>query len=46
MYLFEVKKPDESKGDVGLLQASSRTIPAEEAFQPRSADERLPAGQE
>ena len=33
MYLFEVKKPSESKGAVGLLQAA-RDIPAEEGLPP------------
>ena len=44
MYLFEVKKPAESKGpwDYYKLRA---TIPADEAFRPLSR-RRLPAGEE
>ena len=34
MYLFEVKKPSESKGEWDLLQAASRPCPGDEAFRP------------
>ena len=44
MYLFEVKKPAESKGAVGLLQAA-RHHPGREAFRPLGRG-RLPAGEE
>ena len=35
MYLFEVKKPSESKGEWDLYKLLA-TIPAEEAFRPMS----------
>ena len=43
MYLFEVKKPEESKGDWDLYKLI-RTIPGEEAFK-RPKRQRMPAGQ-
>ena len=44
MYLFEVKKPEESKGAVGLLQAP-RHHPGERGL-PAARRGRLPAGEE
>jgi branched-chain amino acid transport system substrate-binding protein len=36
MYLYEVKKPEESKGEWDLSKLVA-TIPAQDAFQPLSA---------
>ena len=41
MYLFEVKKPEESKGDWDLYKLV-RTIPGEEAYKRPGGNERLP----